>query len=206
MVYFFHRYELPILTSQHVHRIYDHRNFGNPSPPSNVNEEAANNQSQESSTGQLNSGEASNTSNPSSDNASTDHNNPSGDNSVEQVNSSDDSSVQQIDTASLLVTEDSVKTPSSSRVSSAHNKDEISYHIPNMFVAVQKLKPDSKPKTGLNIIILSIKENIEIILMNFKSYLILLFILLLCSRTLTSVLNISLTKLYPYEDLRVIES
>lgn len=208
MVYFFHRYELPILTSQHVRRHFGHRNSGNPSPPSRLNEEADNNPSQDPSTDQFNSGEPlseSNASNSSSDNVSTDHNNPSGDNSVEQVNSSDDSSVQQIDTASLLITEASVKNPSS-RVSSAHNKDEISYHIPNMVVAVQNLKPNSKPKTGLNIIILSIKENIEIILMNFKSYLILFFILLLCSRTLISVLNIFLTKLYPYEDLRIIES
>lgn len=207
MVYFFHRYELPILTSQHARRNYDHRNSGNPSPPSGLNEEAASNQSRDPSTGQHNSGEASNASNSSSDSVSTDHNNPSGDNSVEQVNSSVDSSVQQIDIASMLVTEASVKNPSSSRVSSAHNKnDELFYHIPNMFVLVQKLKPDSKPKTGVNIIILSIKENIETMLMNFKPYLILFFILLLCSRTLTSVLNIFLTKFYPYIDLRVIES
>lgn len=201
MVYFFHRYELPILTSQHARRNYDHRNSGNPSPPSGLNDEAASNQSQDPSTGQHNSGEASNASNSSSDNVS------SGDNSVEQVNSSVDSSVQQIDIASLLVTEASVKNPSSSRISSAHNKsDELLYHIPNMFVLVQKLKPNSKPKTGVNIIILSIKENIETMLMNFKPYLILFFILLLCSRTLTSVLNIFLTKFYPYIDLRVIES
>lgn len=205
MVYFFHRYELPILTSQHARRNYDHRNSGNPPPPSGLNEEAAGNQSQDPSTGQSNSGEASSASNSSSDNVSTGHNNPSGGTSVEQVNSSDDSSVQQIDTASLLVTEASVQNPSSSKVSSAHNKsDEIFYHIPNKFVAVQKLIFNPKPKTVLNVIFLSIKKNIETMLMNFKPYLILVLILLLYSRTLTSVLNMLFTKFDPY--LGVIES
>lgn len=204
MVYFFHRYELPLLTSQHARRNYDPRNSGNPPPPSGLNEEAAGNQSQDPSTGQFNSGEASSASNSSSDNVSTDHNNPTGGTSVEQV-SSDDISVQQIDTPNLLVIEASVQNPSSSKVASAHNKsDEIFYHIPNKFVVVQKLIFNPKPKTVLNVIILSIKKSIETMLMNFKPYLILVLILLLYSRTLTSVLNMLFTKFDSY--LRIIES
>ena len=205
MVYFFHRYELPILISQHDRRNYDRRDSGNPSPPPSSNGEAANNQSQDPA-GQLNSGEVSNSS---SVDISTDGNNPSSDNSIEEITPSDVSFGQQVDTHAtcLLTAINSVKYSSLNEVSSLHYKcDEISFHMPNRLHKVPKLQFDLKPKTILNVIILSFKKNIEIAIVNLKPLLIFILAVLLFSRTFTAILNTCLAKLNSYEDLRVMES